>query len=358
MNIYNNKQVFNIAVKFEFTAKNRMRFYIKLGQLLENGVPLESALKQLYSIGSKKSKNSALPILYERWRRNVTNGMNFGFVLAPFIPSAEAILIETGANSGRLVEALFNAADTVHQQTKVKEAIVKNAAYPVILICMLIAALILSSTTVIPTFAEIMPIDQWEGSAYYVAQISQGLREYGIFIIVVCLLIVSVVGFSLPRWTGKERIYFEGVVPWSLYKMWQGSSFLLAIAAMMRAGVKLDEVSLGRISKNADPYLRQRVQALRKYILSGNNLGEALHMTGYEFPEDELIADLRIYAKLRDFDKNLIRITRTWVTDLVSKVEITMRGFNFVVLVLIAVVIGFLISSLYGVIQQMSSVSG
>lgn len=357
MDLYRNKQIFSLAVKFEFGAKNRMRFYIKLGQLLENGVQLESALKQLYSIRSKKSRGSVLPVLYERWRKNVSNGMNFGHILAPFIPSAEAILIETGANSGRLVEALFNAADTVHQQTKVKEAIIKNSAYPVILLCMLVAALVLSSNMVIPTFAEILPVDEWEGPAYYVAKISEIIKDYGVFIGALFVMIIVIVAFSLPRWTGRERLHFETVVPWSLYKMWQGSSFLLAVAAMMRAGVKLDEVSLARISKNADPYLRQRVQALRKHILSGQNLGEALHLAGYDFPEDELIADLRVYAKLRDFDKNLIRITRTWVNDLVEKVEVTMRGLNLVVLVLIAVVIGFLISSLYGVVQQMQSVT-
>src|SRR5690606_12448339 len=106
-----------------------------------------------------------------------------------------------------------------------------------------------------------------------------------------------------------------------------------------------------------DPYLKQRVQSLRKYNLSGQNLGEALHMAGYDFPEDELIADLRVYVKLRDFDKSLIRITRTWVSELVERVEVTMRGLNLFVLVLIAVVIGFLITSLYSVVQQMQSVT-
>lgn len=357
INLYQNRLLFALAVRFEFSAKNRMRFYTKLGQLLDNGVSLENALKQLYSIRGRNSAGSVLPVLYQRWRKNVANGMNFGHVLAPYIPSAEAILMETGANSGRLVEALFNAADTVGQQTKVKDAIIKNAAYPVILICMLIAALALSSHMVIPTFAEILPVEQWEGSAYYVAKIAETIQDYGVFIGVIVTLILVVIGFSLPRWTGRERLYFERFVPWSLYKMWQGSSFLLAVAAMMRSGVKMDEVSLSRISRNADPYLKQRVMALRKHILSGHNLGEALHLTGYEFPEDELIADLRVYAKLREFDKNLIRITRTWVNDLVEKVEITMRGLNLVVLVLIAVVIGFLITSLYGVVQQMQSVT-
>lgn len=357
MDLFQNKQLFNFAVKMEFGAKSRMRFYIKLGQLLQNGVQLESALRQLHDVRSKKTKGSVLPVLFERWRRAISNGQNFGLVLGPYIPSAEAILIETGADSGRLVDALFNAADTVAQQTKVKQAIIKNSAYPVILLMMLAAALVLSSNMVIPTFAEILPVDQWEGAAYYVAKASEIIKDYGLFIMVVLFLIVGLMAFSLPRWTGKERMMFEGMVPWSLYKMWQGSSFLLAVAAMMRAGVKLDEVSLNRISRNAEPYLRQRVQALRKYILSGHNLGDALHMAGYEFPEDELIADLRVYAKLRDFDKNLIRITQSWVNELVEKVEVTMRGINLFVLILIAVVIGFLITSLYGVVQQMQSVN-
>lgn len=354
--LYNNKAIFDFAVKFEFNPKNRARFYIKLSQLLENGVQLDIALKQLQSM-STKTKGSILPVLYGRWRRSVANGMNFGLCIAPYVPSSEAILLETGSGSGNLVDALRNAADTVDQQAKVKGAILSSAAYPAVLIMMLIAALILASFMVIPTFEEILPVEEWKGAAKVTAIFTGFIRNYGIILLTVTVFIIIMIATSMPRWVGRERMLVENVVPWNLYRMWQGSSFLLSVAALMKAGVKLDEVSLNKISKNAEPYLAQRIQAIKKGIVSGENLGEALNQTGYKFPDEDLISDLRVYATLRGFDKNLLRITQLWVTDLIDTVKVSMQILNAVVLVLITVVIGFLISSLYGIVQQIQAAS-
>jgi len=348
--------LFDISVKFEFGADVRYKFYVKLGQLLANGVPLDTALGQIQTIAARK-RSGVMPLLYKKWRHNIANGQNFGQVMAPFIPSSEAILLETGANSGRLVDALQNTANSILQQGKVKKAIVTAAAYPGVLICMLIAAMLMSAYSVIPTFEEIIPVEEWEGISYGVAMAAQFIRNYSFIIGVAFLVLVFIIFYTMPRWTSKSRIVFDNYAPWSLYKMWQGSSFLLAIASMMAAGVKLDEVSLGRISKNSDPYLAQRIKSLVKYITAGENLGDALYKCGYKFPDEEIIGDLQIYANLRGFDQNLMWITQTWVDSLVERVDVIMKVVNTVILMLIAVVIGCLITSFYDIFQQIQTQS-
>lgn len=345
---------FTFAVKYEFNAKMRRRFYVKMAQLLENGVSLGPALAQLQTI-SGKSRRSTMSRLYERWRRDIENGKNFGHCIGPYVPSTEAILLETGADSGHLVDALRNAAETSEQQAKVRNAIISQASYPVLLLCMLASALYMMAFTVIPTFAQILPVEEWQGISYKVAKVSIFIQDYAISLLTIFGVIIGSVMYSLPRWTGRGRLMVEGVIPWSIYRMWQGSSFLLSVAALMNAGVKMDEVSLGKIGKNADPYLAQRIRAIRRGIVSGANLGESLHQTGLGFPDREIIADLRIYAQLRGFDKNLVRITRTWVDELVDKVSGIMKVLNTVVLFLIAIVIGCLVAALYGVVQQIQA---
>ncbi len=343
-----------LAFRYEFNAKMRRRFYIKLAQLLENGVSLGPALAQLQLL-SGKSKRSTMPRLYQRWRREIENGKNFGQCVAPYVPGTEAILLETGSDSGHLVDALRNAAETSEQQARVRNAILSNAAYPALLMCMLLAALYMMAFTVIPTFAQILPVEEWQGISYKVAKVSIFIQSYGIVLLTIFGVIMGGVLFSLPRWTSRSRLAVEGILPWSLYRIWQGSSFLLSVAALMNAGVKMDEVSLGKLGKNADPYLAQRIKAIRRGIVSGANLGDALHQTGLVFPDREIIADLRIYAQLRGFDKNLVRITRTWVEELVDKVGGIMKVLNTVVLFLIAIVIGCLVAALYGVVQQIQA---
>lgn len=344
---------FDLSVKFEFGADERQRFYTKLVQLLENGVSLDTALLQIEKISSRKSK--ILPKLYRRWRNEIAEGINFGTCLSPYVPSSEAILLETGANSGKLVKSLQNAAESIENQSKVKKAIVGAAAYPGVLTAMLIAAMVLSSYKVIPTFEQIIPVDQWQGIAYAVAMAAQFIREDGLTLLIGFISIVVVVMMSLPRWTSQSRIYFDRFVPWSLYKMLQGSAFLLSVASMMSAGIKIDEVSLGRISKQSEPYLRQRIKGIQKFVASGENLGDALYNAGFEFPDAEIIGDLQIYARLRGFDQNLIRISRIWVDGIVERVHVAMQIVNFVILVLITVVIGCLIISFYSVFQQIQN---
>ncbi len=349
-----NTSFFRFAVKFEFSSEKRQRFYTKLGTLLTNGVSLNVALDQIANTGSKE-RGSVLPRLYNQWKHQVSNGGNLGTIMSPFIPTSEAMLIETGANSGYLAKAMKDAADAVEQQGRVKKAIVSNGAYPVLLLCVLLAAMFLASYEVIPTFAEVLPIEKWQGASYYVAVAAMFFRDWAPFILGGVAFLIFLIGYSMPRWTGKGRVQFDYIFPWNIYRMWQGSAFLLSIAALMAAGVKLDEVSLAKISKKADPYLAQRVKGIRKWILSGTNLGEALHRSGYRFPDDDLIADLRIYATLKGFEGNLVRVTKEWVSDIEEKVAAAMKVLNFAALILIAVVIGMLISALFGVVQQIQS---
>lgn len=343
-----------LSVQFEFGTEQRYKFYIKLAQLLGNGVSLDNGLKQIANIAAR-NRSTVMASVYNKWRRNIADGLNFGQCLKDYIPTSESILLETGANSGRLVEALENTAQSIEQQRKVKNAIVSAAAYPMVLIMMLIAALLLSSYQVIPTFEEIIPVEEWQGVSYMVAVVSQFIRDYAFLIFVVFGSLVGLIIYTMPRWSSKTRVRFDDFPPWSLYRMWQGSSFLLAVSSMMAAGVKMDEVSLGRIAKQADPYLKERIRSLIKYITAGENLGEALYKSGYNFPDEEIIGDLQIYANLRGFDKNLIWITRSWVDSLVEKVTITMKVVNTAVLFLIAIVIGCLIMAFYDIFQQIQS---
>jgi type II secretory pathway component PulF len=345
----------SLSIKMEFGDVPRQRFYIKLTQLLQNGVALDTALGQVENIAKRSSK--ILPKLYRQWRNDVAEGVNFGTCLAPYVPSSEAILLETGANTGKLVNALQNATESIENQSKVKKAIIGSAAYPIVLTVMLIAAMLLSAYNVIPTFEQIIPVDQWTGISYKVAIASQFIREKGYLIFIVVSVLLFVVFSSLPRWTGPLRVKFDNYVPWSLYKMMQGSAFLLSVASMMSAGIKVDENSLNRIAKQSDPYLKQRIKAIQKYIGAGENLGDALYHAGYDFPDKEIIGDLQIYAKLRGFDQNLVRISRVWVDGLVERVNTAMKMLNFVILVLIAAVIGCLILSFYSVFQQIQSQS-
>ena len=336
---------------FEFNAKARQRLYYKLAQLLRNGVSLDRALEQISRIEEKR-KHKATAAVLRRWRSSIENGVNFGQTIAPFVPPSESLLLETGGNSGRLQESFLNAAESVGQQRRVKDAIVSAGAYPALLIVVLIAALVLASYNIIPAFGEVLPVEQWQGTAALLAKVTAAIREYGLIMFGILVAFIMLISFSMPRWTGRTRLWVENIAPYSIYRMWQGSSFLLSVASLMASGVKIDDNSMRRLGARASPYLQERIRAIARQLTAGLNLGDALDRTGYSFPESELIDDLRIYATLKGFEENLSTITREWVGDVEGKVVAAMKVLNTVALVLIAVTLGVLISSIFGVVQQ------
>lgn len=336
---------------FEFNGKARERLYRKLAQLLKNGVSLDRALEQIAMIEAKRRKTATASLL-RRWRNSIENGTNFGQTVAPFVPSSEALLLETGGNSGRLQDAFMNAAESVSQQRRVKGAIVSAGSYPALLICVLIAMLVMMSYNIIPAFAEVLPLEKWQGMSAQVAAFANGIRAYGLIYFGILVFVVLAVMFSMPRWTGRTRLFVEKIAPWSIYRMWQGSSFLLSVASLMASGVKIDDNALRRISGRSSPYLRERIHAIARQLTAGHNLGDAMGRAGFNFPEEELIDDLRIYATLKGFEENLTAITREWVGEVEGKVVAAMKVLNTVALVLIAVTLGILISSIFSVVQQ------
>lgn len=336
---------------FEFNAKSRERLYRKLSQLLKNGVSLDRALDQIANIEQKR-RNHATASVLRRWKTSIENGMNIGQCVGPFVPSSEGLLLETGGNSGRLQESFVNAAEAVNQQRRIKSAIIGAGSYPALLIMVLISALVLASYNIIPAFGEVLPVEEWKGTAKTVATMATAIREKGLLLFSILVISILLISFSMPRWVGRSRMFVEKLVPWSIYRMWQGSSFLLSLASLMASGVKIDDNALKRLSTRASPYLKERIIAVSRQLSSGHNLGEALSKTGFNFPEEELIDDLRIYATLKGFEENLTTITREWIGEVEGQVVAAMKILNTVALVLIAVTLGLLISSIFGVVQQ------
>lgn len=343
---------FQIAMQFD--SRTRERFYRKLAQLLRNGISIDRALEQM-EMTENKQKRKGLGKLIKRWRHSIENGVNFGTCIAPYVPSNESLLLESGGNFGRMQRSLTEAAEAVAQQRRVKKMVVRSSAYPLLLLTILTSALYLASHKVIPAFADVLPVDKWQGAPAVVASISNFIRSYGPWLLLAVIGFAGFVFATLPYWRGPTRMWVERAVPWSVYRMWQGSSFLLSIASLMSSGIKIDEVALKRISSRVGPYMQERIDAISRQIVSGHNLGEAMYRAGYGFPDVELIDDMRIYAALRNFEDNITTIAREWVDDVLDRIDVAMKIANTVVLVLIAVTLGVLIMSIFSVVQQIQS---
>lgn len=72
-------------------------------------------------------------------------------------------------------------------------------------------------------------------------------------------------------------------MPWSIYQDIQGATFLLNMAALLKAKMTTLN-SLNILQEFASPWLSTRLDSIIYRVRQGDHLGLALRQCGYQFP--------------------------------------------------------------------------
>lgn len=310
------------------TGNSRIELYETLGLLLENGVVLSKAVHDLYMIESnqgKKPKATRAMVLADI-RHAVSRGQSLSSSLARWAPSQEVALIRAGETSGRLSDALKECSKIILAKKEVKAAVIGGVAYPIVIALVFVVLLQQISTKMVPQFARITPEENWVGAAWLLAKIAHFVTNWGL----VSLMIVAGLGawvmWSLPNvYRPRFRVWLDRIPPWSVYRSLHGSTFLLNIAVMLQAGVRLQDVLI-IMAKTGSPWVKSRIGATLEGINSGQNLGQALHRTGYEFPERRMIQFLRSVSDQDGFDQHLANFGERWLAKSVEQVKAAFKA--------------------------------
>lgn len=327
--------------RLAFDGKQRKRVYRKLGTMLRNGVRLPVALQALERQATKDGEkpNAPLARVIRRWRRAVDNGARLGDAMKNSIPQEDALLIIAGEESGRLSNAFDDALMLSDARKKIRGAIIGNLAYPIMLILVAIGFLIFFRTNLVPTFEEIMPRSSWFGPAAVMADVSDVFVKYGLFILGFFVLMAFLVAWSFQNWTGSLRVKFDKYPPWSVYRIVSGVGFMLAVSGLVRAGMKMPEI-IRLMQKGASPWLNERLRAIGHWINNGRNFGEALVLSRYGFPDEELAIDMQLYSSMEEFEDLLVKISTEWLEDAVNRIKSAMQVVFNIAIIFIGIVIG------------------
>ena len=168
------------------------------------------------------------------------------------------------------------------------------------------------------------------------------------------IMLIGAVVWSLPRWTGATRVKFDRIPPWSLYRLMQGSGFLLSFATMNKAGIKTTD-ALRLMQRDAQPWMVERLGKALGIMNNGFNLGEALYRSKMEFPDAETVNDLRTYAGLDKFDEALVLIGRENLEETVQRIDSQASAMRNVGIVLLALVFTWIAAGIFSLQQQMTS---
>ena len=337
-------------------AAGRRRLWMKLAKLIENRVPIVMALETLYTRRRAiRGDGDPQVIALRSWIEGMNNGKRLSQMLDGWVSPVERMLIAAGEASGTMQRSLEAATRVMEARKEIRSAVVKGVAYPLILVGVAFAVLYVFGFRVVPEFTKIVPADRFHGLAAVLIALSDFAR--GWIVVTAGALVAALAAFfiSLPRWDGRYRIVVDRYPPYSIYRIVQGSTWLIGLSSMLEAGVRL-EAALQQLSEMADNWLANRINAAIRGMRSGLQLGDSLHRSGYEFPDREVIDDLAIYSSLSGFDEALSILGREWLTESVAQIKARMTVVFGVALFSVTLLVATMVGGMMSMQIQMTQV--
>ena len=166
-----------------------------------------------------------------------------------------------------------------------------------------------------------------------------------------------IIYLTIGIWTGPIRAIVDNMPPYSLYKVFVGISWLLALSALVKGGTPVS-TAMRALRRDATRYLKERIDKTLVFINNGDNLGIALKKTGLNFPDKEVISDLKIYSELDNFEEALESLANQWLEESVYLIEQKASLLNMAAILSVGGVIAWAVMGTFEMQDQITSSMG
>ena len=209
----------------------------------------------------------------------------------------------------------------------------------------------------VPPMIDAAPNVRWRGLAKDLVNLSAWIKNNWLIAFSSLPVVMALIYFTIGIWTGKIRAFFDNIPPWSLYKVFVGISWLLALSALVKGGTPVS-TAMRALRRDSTKYLKERIDKTMVFINNGDNLGQALSKTGLNFPDKDVIADLKIYSELDNFEEALDNLANEWLDESVYMIEEKASVLNMVALLSIGAVIAWAVMGTFEMQDQITSGMG
>lgn len=305
-----------------FSIESRKDFYESLAILLRNGTQLTKALSGILKVygGAKKNPRNIVAKVARECLAGLGSGQSLSDAIFPWVGYDEYSLLKAGEEAGNLVDCLERSIVLLEAKKDVVGAILLCTIYPGVLLGLGCFLLYKVAHDIVPKMVRGTNQAEWDTPAIVLKVLADLVTQHGAYMLATAIAVILGIVLTLPHLKGNIRFYLDKIPPWSIYRMFHGSTFLLNIAVLMAAEVQLNDVLAG-LSKRANPWLRQRIDATRHGIRIGSNLGTALHDAGYDFPDLRAIRFLQVIEGQQGTEANLERFGQDWLKRSVANLK-------------------------------------
>ncbi len=340
--------------QFRTNRKHRFRIYRKLEGMLRMNEALSRSLDRLYLNASEMGKYPRRPAAaaLREWFLKDRAGVSLSEAMEGWVPTSELYMIRAGEESGTMAKSLAAIQSVGEKAKQMKEAVSYAVGYPLFMMILVGFVLWTFGVNLIQNMRKSAPANVVAAMGG-IANLSDFINDWGITVIIAIITICILIAVTLPRWCGPVRARFDMFPPWSWYRILQGAGFLLGLSSLLGAQVPLKR-SLEILEEQGNPWMRERVNAARQEVLRGHNLGEALRIGKYNFPDPTVAIDLEILSERADVGSVIEQVTQEWINEQI----LTLKGQAVIArnvgMAVVGGIIAWAMMSIFSVVGELS----
>lgn len=342
--------------KLSFGFQARLDFYERLASLISTGTSRTEAVEMMYMVDSNygKKPDASMAVIESDILEKLRNGDSFGEAISSWVPVDDIMVIEAIENSSDFSKYLLKYGETLKKKRQILFMIVGGLLYPALMVCAVMGLMFYFGSSVVPEISKLLPLEKWTGPAAFLKfmhQFANGLVFYAITGIGGTIALILML---LPRWKASGRKYADSFPIFGLYRMYTGIGFMISMSSLIRAGLSPTE-SIEKIIPRANPYVKYRLNLIRRQLVNGNNLGRAMHMTGTDWPNRKMNLSIAIFAETQDLSLSLAKLSEDWIDQSIKQIGATMAaGRSFAMIMVFGVIMG-IVAGIYGLQDQIST---
>lgn len=340
------------------SLNDKILFFRNLALLLKSGLSLIDSLTTLKNYQKSKTLKYILETIIDDIQRGqfLANSLDkFTNVFGELTVS----IIRVGEITGNLVENLEKLSEELRKIEKVRKKFISTMIYPSFIISVILVIIILVIYFIIPKLLPIfenLNVDLPTTTKVFL-KISNFLINNGLYILLSLIMLIIIFIF-LNRFKKLKYIFnfifLKIPIIGELIKKYNLAQFSRSFALLLKSGIKIIEaIEISGKSLNNEVYKQNLIKA-SNFVLAGHSFNEFL--SGYQnlFPYN-FIKLIEVGEKTGNLEQNLFYLSNNYEEELDIAIERFVNSLEPFILIIMAIIVGFMAISIITPIYELSN---
>lgn len=328
-----------------FSLKRRLALYRVLSRKLRNGEMINRVLISRADQAEKFGNRWEARMLRRIEQILSDEGTSFAYTLQPFVSDDEFTMLLSGEQADDLPSALDMICDTRTRVAGLAREFRTAWIEPALYVVMAVVGLAVAARFALPKIQQGFSENGTSSAALKLMLAMSRIGSIPATIIFFLGLVGTflVIRWSLPRMTGRLRVWLEYCPPWSIYRDLQGYLWICSFLALCKIGTADVDALENQAQDSHSPWLRERLETIHTIMLrEAVTLPRAMEMARMNFPNPEIIREIEdIWGDEGDFD-TLLGQSKAWADGIEDSARVKIRVMRGVTTIAAILLIGLI----------------